>query len=145
MCSKEEVEKIIDKKIFTLKEELFSHTSKLLQHQNTSPKTIEELNQIKKNCSSRGTEIALMNQLLNKVCEQQNKQEDKIDKLNQDGIIQHAETMEKLETISETKADKSSLDKLESFVSRVMWISITSLIGFLVSIVVLLVQELSKN
>ena len=140
-----EIEQLIDKKIFGLKEQVFEHTSKILREHTSSPKTVEELTNIKKTCSERGTELALMNQLLNKVCEQQNKQEDKLDKLNQDGITQHAETMEKLETISETKADKSSLDKLENFVSRVMWISITSLIGFLVSIVFFLVQELSKN
>ncbi len=97
-----------------------------------------------------------MNQLLNKVCEQQNKQEEKLDKIREENRIdrnemneerkrQHDETMQKLQDISDEKADKSSFDKLECFVSKVMWISVTSLFGFFISIIWFLINMAFKN
>jgi hypothetical protein len=161
MCSKEEVEKIIDKKIFGLKEQVFEHTSKILREHTSSPKTIEELSNIKKTCSERGTELALMNQLLSKVVEQQNKQEEKLDKIreenrvdinemNEEGKRQHDETMEKLDDISKTKADqieitkleivvntkaeKASLIKLENLIYWVLAFTATTLVGIVWSL-----------
>lgn len=155
MCTKEEMAQAFEKnnnvrdsnlerKLNEQMEKIFIHIQKQLKdlptHQ-TSPKTIEELNYIKQTCSSRGTELALMNQLLKEVCLKQDKQEEKLDKIREENRVdrnemneerkrQHAETMEKLETISEIKADKSSLDKLEGFVSKVLWLSVTAVLGF---------------
>jgi hypothetical protein len=169
MCSKEEVEQLIDKKIFGFKEQVFEHTSKILREHTSSPKTIEELTNIKKTCSERGTELALMNQLIQKVCEQQSKQEEKLDKIreenrvdrnemNEEGKRQHDETMNKLDEMSRTKADKEelikvelevktkaekdSLTRLEKLTYWVLAISATSLISFLITVIWFLLNKL---
>jgi hypothetical protein len=112
MC-KEEVEKIIDKKILTLKEELFSHTSKLLQHQTTSPKTAEELNKINNCYSLQGAKLTNMEEQLIEIKKGLDKNDAQHKEITEDGRKQHQETMDKLEEMSKTKADKEALIKVE--------------------------------
>jgi len=80
-----------------------------MAHPNTAPKTIEELTSIKETCASRGTELALINQMQEeqtKRLEEQKQQLDKIQKEQSDnfGMIQR-EQRENFERLSE-KLDK---------------------------------------
>ena len=68
-----------DDNLFKFKEELFAHTSKILEHQKSSPGTTQELNNIKNNCFVRGTEMKQMNNRLNEIVEKQESQEKKLD------------------------------------------------------------------
>ena len=86
MCTREEVKQLLDennlindKKLFDLREQLFAHTQKLMEHPRSSTETTDQLAKINQTCSVRGTEIALMGQMIKELRHKQNTFEIKID------------------------------------------------------------------
>lgn len=113
MCTEAEIRKVVrkelDDNLFKFKEEIFAHTSKILSHQQTAPETNKELTNIKKTCSDRGIELALMHQIQmeqNKILDAQKEQLDKMQKEQREnfGMIQR-EQRENFDKLSE-KLDK---------------------------------------
>jgi len=92
MCTREEVKQLLEennivrnanlqKKLDEQTEKFFAHTSKLLQHQQSSPNTAKELTSIKQNCFTRGVELKSMNERLDEIVEKQEKQDEKLDQI----------------------------------------------------------------
>jgi len=81
--------------------------------------TQQQFNKIHITCATRGEQIKQMEEKL-----------DKIDK--------------KLDVVLENKADKSEVNRLENFITKVMWTAITSLIGFLITVIWFLISQIIK-
>ncbi len=165
MCTREDVraeleinnqlrDKNLQNRLDNLREELVVHIQKQISeipaHQ-TSPTTMTALNKLN-NCSSlQEAKLNNMDEQLAGIREILDENRDEHKEIAEGSRRQHQETMAKLEEMSKTKADKEELlrialivdkkvekdsfKKLEGLTWSVLAVSVTSLIGFLVSVI----------
>jgi hypothetical protein len=116
MCSKQEIKEALEENN-KIRDEKWEYRFKVLQEhfKDTAPNKTD-INNITQNCAVRGVEIKNTMEKL-----------DSIEK--------------KLDKVLEEKADKTSVETLRKFVTRVLWTSVTSLVGFLIAVIWYLIEK----
>lgn len=126
----EYIKKLIKKEKLDALEKVDVSINKRIQHLKSAPETISLIKKVE-------LQIELMKKDIKN-------QSDKVDQLLTDNKEQHKEILEEIKNIAICKADKEEVNKLEEFIGKVMWVAVTSLIGFLVTLVLLFVGFLMK-